>query len=374
MNDKIYLNMQKHGKRLSNYACKDEDAIYLKDISKDIRTPYFRDIDKIIYSLSYVRYMNKTQVFTEFNNDHIQRRMLHVQFVSKIARTIARALNLNEDLIEAAALGHDLGHTPYGHEGERILDKISKELGEGNFLHNINSVRNLLYIENYGNGQNISLQVLDAIMCHNGEIVSNELYPKPKSKEDFFNEYNGAYKSLDIARYLRPMTLEGCVVRISDIIAYIGRDIEDGVRMGLVKFSDVPDSIKNVLGSNNSEIINTIVSDIIINSMDKSYLKMSDEVYEALKELKDFNYQNIYKKSLTDDERKIIENKFRMLTNKLIDDIKNNNEESSIFKSYLNNMSDEYKKNTPARIVIDYISGMTDDYFNDLCSKIINKN
>ena len=154
MNDKIYENMQKHGTDLGFYATKDNQAIYLKPYNPDIRTPFFRDIDKIIYSLSYVRYMDKTQVFTVVENDHIQKRMVHVQYVSKIARTIGRALRLNEDLIEAAALGHDLGHTPYGHEGEKVLDKISRELGEGNFLHNINSVRNVMFVENYGNGNN----------------------------------------------------------------------------------------------------------------------------------------------------------------------------------------------------------------------------
>ena len=150
MNEKIYKNMEKHGTDLLKYACKDEDAIYLKDYVSDIRTPYFRDIDKIIYSLSYIRYMDKTQVFPYAENDHIQTRMLHVGYVSKIARTIGRALSLNEDLIEAAALGHDLGHTPFGHAGESILNKISKEIGEGNFYHNLNSVRNLLFVENYG--------------------------------------------------------------------------------------------------------------------------------------------------------------------------------------------------------------------------------
>ena len=148
MTDKVYKNMQKHGKNLNSIACKDSDAIFLKETNSDIRTPYFRDIDKILYSLSYVRYMGKTQVFTFRGNDHIQKRMLHVQLVSKIARTIGRALGLNEDLIEAAALGHDLGHTPFGHEGERILNLISHDFGEGNFFHNINSVRNLMYVEN----------------------------------------------------------------------------------------------------------------------------------------------------------------------------------------------------------------------------------
>lgn len=363
MNDKIYLNMQKHNKSLSTYATKDEDATFIKDYNPDIRTPYFRDIDKIIYSLSYIRYMDKTQVFTKRNNDHIQKRMIHVQYVSKIARTIGRALNLNEDLIEAASLGHDVGHTPFGHVGEKILDKISRECGEGNFLHNINSVRQLLFIENYGEGLNISLQVLDAIMCHNGEMVTNEYYPKKKTKEDFLNEYYNCYKDIDTAKYLRPMTLEGCVVRISDVIAYLGRDIEDAVRMGLLSYEDIPKEITEILGNNNSEIVNTIILDIIKNSENKNYIALSDEVYEAIIKLKAFNYENIYYKALSKDELNLIEKMFREIFNKFMNDLNNMNKDSSIYKSFLNNMSDEYKKNTKERIVLDYISGMTDEFF-----------
>ena len=370
MNDKIYENMQKHGTDLGFYATKDKDAIYLKPYNPDIRTPFFRDIDKIIYSLSYVRYMDKTQVFTVVENDHIQKRMVHVQYVSKIARTIGRALRLNEDLIEAAALGHDLGHTPYGHEGEKVLDKISRELGEGNFLHNINSVRNVMFVENYGNGNNVSLQVLDAIMCHNGEMVSNEYHPKKKNPEDFLKEYFASYEDKDVAKYLRPMTLEGCVVRVSDIIAYLGRDIEDGIRVGLLTFDDVPKEIREVLGTTNSEIVNTIICDIIKNSVDVPYIKMSDEVFNAVKALKQFNYDYIYYKCLDKQQRDYIEFKFRCVVSSFMKDLVNHNTDSVIYKSYLNNMSDEYRENSNARIVLDYVSGMTDEYFNEQFDKL----
>lgn len=364
MYDKIYENMEKHLDGLSKYATLDSDAEYLRSYDKDIRTPFFRDIDRIIYSLSYVRYMDKTQVFVKESNDHIQKRMIHVQYVSKIARTIGRALNLNEDLIEAAALGHDLGHTPFGHEGERALNKISKELGEGNFLHNINSVRNIMFVENYGEGQNISLQVLDAIMCHNGEMVSNEYYPKKKSREDFLNEYYDSYNNLETAKYLRPMTLEGCIVRLSDIIAYVGRDIEDGIRKKLVSFDDVPKEITKVLGKTNSEIVNTLICDAIENSFNKPYIKLSEEVFDALNKLKKFNFDNIYIKSLTRKDREELENMFRTVVYGLIEDIKTNNENSPIVSSYLANMSKKYcEENSTERIVLDYVSGMTDDYF-----------
>ena len=363
MNKKIYENMRKHNKYLSDYACTDDNVIRFEKESEDFRPGFFRDIDRIIYSLSYVRYMDKTQVFTETKNDHIQKRMIHVQYVSKIARTIGRALNLNEDLIEAAALGHDLGHTPFGHVGEKVLNEISMEVGQGFFMHNINSVRNLMFVENYGKGQNISLQVLDGIMCHNGELVSNEYYIKPKTKDDFLKEYFDSYKSLDVAKYLRPMTLEGCIVRISDIIAYLGRDIEDGVRMGLVSFSKIPNEIVNVLGKTNREIVNTIITDIITESEGKSYIKMSDEVFNAITKLKDFNYKNIYAKAYTKEERNFINNMFRTVFNGYLNDLKNNNYESPIYSSYLDRMDKKYLESSNERIVLDYISGMTDDYF-----------
>ena len=292
-------NIEVRDKFLSPYATKNKDAIKLRPQVSDIRLPFFRDVDKIIYTLSYVRYIDKTQVFSYTDNDHISKRMIHVQLVSKIARTIGRALNLNEDLIEAAALGHDLGHVPFGHVGERILSEISYREGEGYFNHNIQSVRTLLYLENHGKGENISLQVLDAIMCHNGEFLSECYEPRSKTVDDFFDEYEKSYIEKDYTRSLIPMTLEGCVVRISDVIGYLGRDLEDAMRIGLIKMSDVPQNIIDVLGKTNSEIVNTIVMDIINNSHDKPYIKMSSNVYQAMSDLKDFNTQMIYLKANT---------------------------------------------------------------------------
>ena len=190
----IKENMLNHNKYLGKYATKDSAAIYLRDINEDIRTPFFRDIDRIIYTLAYSRYTDKTQVFSYKNNDHITKRMMHIQYVSKIARTIGRALSLNEDLIEAAGLGHDLGHTPFGHVGEAILSEISQNNGEGYFNHNIHSVRLLMEIEDYGKGKNITLQTLDAIMCHNGEFVAGMYKPKEKTIDEFLLEYHNSYQ------------------------------------------------------------------------------------------------------------------------------------------------------------------------------------
>lgn len=371
MNQQIYQNMHTK-KNLSDFATKDDQAIYYYPPAEDLRSSFFHDIDKIIYSLSYIRYMDKTQVFPDAPNDHIQNRMLHVQYVSKIARTMGRALNLNEDLIEAAALGHDLGHTPFGHAGEKIIDKISRELNQGYFCHNLNSVRNLLFIENYGKGHNISLQVIDAIMCHNGMMESNIFKPVVKTNESFLQEYHQCYTDLEVAKHLKPMTLEGYLVRLSDIIAYLGRDIEDAMRMKMISFEDIPDNIKKVLGTSNSMIINTIVNDIIVNSLNQNYIKMSKPVFEAVKELKKFNYDHIYSKSLSAPALKDLENKFRILINKYLDDLENHNEDSLIYKSYLNNMDEKYlKNNSKERIVIDYVAGMTDSYFLKQVDKLL---
>ena len=365
-------NMLNHNKYLSKYATRDSDAIYLRDVSNDFRTPFFRDIDRIIYTLAFTRYSDKTQVFSFKSNDHLTKRMIHVQYVSKIARTIGRALALNEDLIEASALGHDLGHTPFGHVGEEILNKISLDCGEGYFNHNIHSVRLLMDIENYGKGKDITLQTLDAIMCHNGELPQSEYHPVKKTKEEFLKEYKLSYKDKTIIKKLRPMTLEGCVVRISDLIAYLGRDIEDAMRLNIVSFKDIPDSIKKYLGNNNRDIVNSLINDVIENSLDKSYIKVSDEVYNAIVDLKDFNYKNIYAKAYTKKERISLERMLNTLFNCYMNDLKYNNKDSNIIKSYLSNMSDEYKNsNSHERIVIDYIAGMTDDYCRSEYNKYV---
>ena len=365
-------NMLNHNKYLSKYATLDSEAIYLRDVMNDFRTPFFRDIDRIIYTLAFTRYSDKTQVFSFKSNDHLTKRMIHVQYVSKIARTIGRALALNEDLIEASALGHDLGHTPFGHVGEEILNKISLNCGEGYFNHNIHSVRLLMDIENYGKGKDITLQTLDAIMCHNGELPQSEYHPVKKTKEEFLKEYKLSYKDKTIIKKLRPMTLEGCVVRISDLIAYLGRDIEDAMRLNIVSFKDIPDSIKKYLGNNNRDIVNSLINDVIENSLDKSYIKVSDEVYNAIVDLKDFNYKNIYAKAYTKEERISLERMLNTLFNCYMNDLKYNNKDSNIIKSYLSNMSDEYKNsNSHERIVIDYIAGMTDDYCRSEYNKYV---
>lgn len=349
---------------LSEYATKSSDAIRLLPLEEDIRPNFFRDIDRIIHSLSYTRYTDKTQVFSYKENDHISKRMIHVQLVSKVARTIGRALNLNEDLIEAIALGHDIGHTPLGHEGEYILDKISqRELGE-TFAHNIQSVRHCMYVENKGNGLNLSIQVLDGIMCHNGEILSNKYVPMQKDKKEFLKEFENSYKDYASTKKCSPMTLEGCVVRISDIIGYIGRDIEDAITLGKIKREEIPEEISKILGTTNKEIINTIILDIIKESIDKPYIAMSEEVYNALFALKKFNSTNIYSKSMTIEEKEYYRSGMNILFNDYLTAIEKNDKNSVIYEMFLNSQSDNYLTSTnPKRMVIDFLAGMTDDLF-----------
>ncbi len=361
--EKAKDNFLSKEKNLSNYATRSSDAIRFKEENEDIRPPFFHDIDRIIHSLSYTRYLNKTQVYTLNSNDHVSRRITHVQLVSKIARTIGRALNLNEDLIEAIALGHDIGHTPLGHAGEAILNRLSlKELGEY-FAHNIQGVRYYMYISKDGKGLNLTLQTLDGIMTHNGEMLSPIYEPISKDKEEFLREYNESYKDLKKSKTYRPMTLEGCVVRVSDIIGYIGRDIEDAIMIDRFKRSDIPKEIRDVLGDNNRDIVNTIVLDIINESIDKPYIKMSDKVYNALFALKKFNNDNIYSKSMTKEELDYYEKGINKLYNIYLEDIKSNNKDSIIYKIFLNHQDELYLKNTNIkRQVIDFIAGMTDDF------------
>jgi len=339
--EEVYNRLLKED-NLSKYACLDKDAIRIKEYNSDFRPNYFRDTDRIIHSLAYSRYIDKTQVFTKQKNNHITKRMLHVQLVSKIARTIGRALNLNEDLIEAISLGHDIGHVPYGHAGEKILNEISLNYGQGCFLHNVQSVRTFMNLEKNGMGSNLSVQVLDGILCHNGEEFLQKYEYKEKSIEEFLNEYQQCYENKKNNSNIMPMTLEGCVVRISDGIAYLGRDVEDAIRLGIISESDLPKSVTDILGENNKEMINTIIVDVIENSIDKPYIGLSKTVYDAMNELKTFNYKNIYYKSNECRDLFNAEEMFKFLFKINLEYLQKNDEMQDIFTIYLKYMSDDY--------------------------------
>ena len=363
-------NMLRYEKNYSKFATKDKDAIRLKPYKEDIRPSFFRDIDRIIYSLSYTRYMDKTQVFSLTDNDNITKRMVHVNLVSKIARTIGRSLGLNEDLIEAIALGHDLGHVPFGHNGEAILNELSLKYDNTYFNHNVQSARLLMFVENNGEGNNLTIQTLDGILCHNGEFCMEEYKPVKKTKEDFLNQYYKCYTDKDIVKSLVPMTLEGCVVRLSDIVGYVGRDIEDAIRLGVLSKDEIPKSISSILGTDNRNIINTIILDVINNSLGKPYIKMSNEIFNALKELKQFNYEHIYNKANSKEQIDMYKKMFSKLFEVYLNQLENNETKEDIYTVFYNKMSNEYKTNTNNnRVVIDYIAGMTDDYFIEQYNK-----
>jgi dGTPase len=333
----------------------------------DYRQAYALDSDRIMHSRAYARYIDKTQVFYLIRNDHITHRVLHVQLVSKIARTIGRFLHLNEDLIEAIALGHDIGHTPFGHDGERFLSRLCIGAGIGHFLHNVQSIQFLDRLERKGRGWNLCLQTLDGILCHDGEIHNQVLEPKrDKTFDTLTREIK--LKQADPKHELVPMTLEGCVVRMADTIAYIGRDVEDAIRLNVIARSELPKDVSAVLGSTNGTIVYNLVTDIIRRSYDKPYIAFSSSVSDALRKLKTFNLNRIYLNPCIKRHTKSIGTLFDIMFEKFMDDLERPNPESPIYSSFLWDMSEEYvSSQKPAEIVRDFISGMTDRYFLRQC-------
>ena len=347
-------------------------------LEEGYRQKFSVDVDRILHSRAYTRYIDKTQVFYLIHHDHITHRVLHVQLVSKISRTIGRCLGLNEDLIEAIALGHDIGHTPFGHDGERFLSELCRISGIGDFHHNVQSVQFLDRVERKGKGWNLCLQTLDGILCHDGEVHNQVL--KPEQKKTFETiEQEMVLKKENPLTQLMPMTLEGCVVRMADTISYIGRDIEDAIRLDMIKRSDLPNESVDVLGNTNGTIVYHLVTDVINTSFQNTYIAFSQKISEALKRLKDFNLERIYMNPKIKKDTDTIKILFRMLFEKYLDDIENENRSSVIFTGFLEDMSEDYiQDHSKEEIVRDFIAGMTDQYFlrqcpEDMRPEIINK-
>ncbi len=337
------------------------------------RTAFVRDIDKIMHCPYYSRYADKTQVFSLYKNDDLTRRSLHVQLVSRIARTIGKALNLNADLIEAISLGHDIGHTPFGHAGEKFLDQIYREHTGKRFTHNIQSVRVLDGIFPY----NISLQTLNGIAAHNGEFERDTYAPVPVTDFSEFDRIIAA--STDDRKNMRelfPATLEACVVCIADIIAYLGKDRQDAERADLIS----PDRFySGAIGSYNSEIINNMIVNIIENSYGKPYIKMDEEHFEALRKAKAENYALIYESdSIKSQMETTVKPMFTAIYEKLLSDLRTDNRSSTVFTHHINFINKFRvgrgplygEEEDPDRIVVDYIASMTDDYCVDLYGKL----
>lgn len=282
----------------------------------DIRTDFQRDRDRIIYSNAFRRLKHKTQVFISPEGDHYRTRLTHTLEVSQIARTIARSLRLNEDLTEAIALAHDLGHTPFGHAGERVL----KEICPLGFHHNEQSVRVVEKLEKNRQGLNLTYEVRDGILCHTGSRKAE--------------------------------TLEGRVVRYADRIAYINHDIEDAIRAGVISQEDLPAECIKVLGKTSSERINNMIVNIIVNSTDKDDVAMNAEFSDASDELRQYMFKNVYIGSIA----KIEEGKAELMVKELYFHMINNPE--LLPKEY----SSYIEQEGIHCVVCDYIAGMTDRY------------
>ena len=370
--ERIEARLNAKESSLAPYACKSVQAVRFREAAEDVRPNFFHDSDKIIHSYCYSRYIDKTQVFYLVENDHITHRVLHVQLVSKIARTIGRFLNLNEDLIEAISLGHDVGHTPFGHDGERILSAFLQEQDAGIFEHNVQSFRLFHELEAYGKGLNLTAQVLDGIICHNGEILQNHYgCDRNKTPEKLLEEYRNSLTGALKSKAMVPMTLEGCVMRISDVIAYIGRDIEDAIKLKLVERESLPREITDVLGDKNGTIVDTLIKDLVNNSIDKETLTFSADVSEALSRLKDWNYKNIYQnpKKSTQDEK--IKAMFQTVLEECHEELESDKKITGI-RHWYESMSEEYRAATSKpRVVADYVSGMTDDYLMNSYREIV---
>jgi dGTPase len=323
---------------------------------QDHRLPYKRDVDRIVHSKAYARYIDKTQVVYLVDADHVTRRLIHVQLVSSFARGIAEILRLNCDLVEAIALGHDVGHPPFGHEGETYLCKLAKEMGAGPFAHPAQSCRLFREIEPL----NLGLAVYDGFLCHDGGMAGRSYTPNfGKNWADHERELKQKMRNPD--RNIWPGTLEGCLVKLCDTASYIGRDIEDAVRLGILDREEVP---KTLLGTHNRDILRVIAADIIRQSYEKDEIALSEEVFEALKEIRAFNFERIYLHPKLKVESERVERGYRIMCETLLNDIHKNGETSHLWRNFLHNKRESYLTKTGvAQMVVDYISGMTDSYF-----------
>lgn len=338
------------------------------------RPAFVRDVEKIMYTPAYNRYAGKTQVFSFRSNDDLSRRGIHVQLVSRIARDIGYALGLNCDLIEAIGLGHDLGHTPFGHAGERALNDVYHARTGRWFFHNVHSVRVLdtLY------GRNLSLQVLDGCLTHNGEYEQRVFELSGLSSfEEFDDTVEACYANGDLAiGRLRPMTLEGCVVRISDIIAYVGRDRQDAIAAGLL---DEDVFVDGLGGRYNSWILSHASVDIIEHSYGKDRIEMSEELFAEISRAKAENYEKIYRTSGIEGERaEVLARAFSLMYEHCLGDLRSRDESSYIFRHHIARISAalshygkryEWERDLD-QTVVDYIASMSDGYFTELATKL----
>ena len=358
------------------YACKDSEVVRRyegHDRPLLWRPTFVSDTEKILHNPYYNRYADKTQVFSLYKNDDISRRAYHVQLVARVARNIGALLGLNNDLIEAISLGHDMGHTPFGHDGERILDELYSERTGRRFFHNVHSVRVLDRLV----CRNISLQTLDGVVCHNGEMELKEYRQHTLSTiTEFDDRIESCYLTEEANKKQVPSTLEGCVMRICDIIAYLGKDRQDADRLKVVEDNRIFSSLE--IGQTNAEIINNLIVNIVENSYGKDYLCMDDEYFAALKLAKKENYKYIYG---NEDMKVVVETQIKPMFGDVYEELlkqaKELKKDSVLYTHHIDFLKEQnryrpyfdlekYLAEDPNQIVVDYIASMTDDYLIEL--------
>ena len=358
-----------------------EESLLLKlkerkrERKEDVRGSYYRDTTAIIHSSAFRRLKHKTQVFFAPSNDHICTRMEHVLHVASIASTICRPLGLDTELAWAIGMGHDLGHTPFGHVGERIISKLSKDRGFGEFEHEINSLRVVDFLSNNGSGLNLTYAVRDGIVCHNGEDIRKRIIPTYEIKD---------LDAIKSRKGLIPSTFEGAVVRFSDSIAYLGRDYEDAKRLGILKGLSLPDIVKERLGESNGSIINTLVNDLIDGASVENGIGFSDEIFEAVSAFSDFNYKYIYRSEILNGYTRYFTRLINLIVNYLeeiyssyaLDEkgyLSEKNMLAAGFYNHIRDMQPIYiqKEGNDSRMIIDYVAGMTDNFCLDCANEIL---
>lgn len=341
----------------------------------DVRGAYYRDTTAIIHSSPFRRLKHKTQVFFAPSNDHICTRIEHVLHVASIAATICRGLELDTELAWAIGMGHDLGHAPFGHVGERILDRMMKARGFSGFEHEVNSLRTVDFLAEHGKGLNLTYAVRNGIVSHNGEQFTRSIVPEFIEKD---------LSSLSSRTQATCSTWEAAVVRISDQIAYLGRDYEDACRLSLIDAKTIPSIVAKRLGTTNSAIINTLVTDVIESSNAQDGICFSLPISEAVLAMRRFNYENIYLSPLLEG----YERYFTRLLTLIVDYLQGlldkygfeekayhteKNMLAAGFYIHLSEMYEPYmrKDGNLDRIVFDYVAGMSDNFCLDCANEIL---
>ena len=356
--------------RLSEHATPHSAAVRRRRERTVLRSEFARDRDRIIYSDAYKRYAGKTQVvfLAARYDEHISTRLLHITYVSQVSRSIAKALRLNFDLVEAIAVGHDLGHSPFGHDGETVLDDLCREHGIGRFRHNVNSLFVVDRVTNRSRGMNLTLQVRDGILCHDGESSLVRLRPtrRPRPPEEAYTK-DGRFRKVNRV----PATLEGCVVRLADSIAYLGQDLEDAIRLGVVQRRQLPRVVARRLGTRGSTIVNNLIIDLVQASEGRVEVGFSDEMSKALLDLKAFNYEHIYHNKEIKKGLRRIRYAMRTVFEDLLLAAAAGDRQHLLYRHFMRNRSREYRESTsPPVWARDFIASMTDHYLVELFKRI----